>query len=224
MRALPAAFGRSRTSSALAPSLRRRLRLGRPAGRWRSPLACGAFGLDAATRVAHRGVRAACARILRAMRRLVAAVFVLAVAASCAQPSGATSDRPVRILTGAASSLDPAVQGDAGSAAISAQLFESLTAFDTNLELRPALAESWGFDNDGRRITFRLRPGLDLLGWQSAPSLGRRPELVAPDRSGPAVAAGLARAGHRRAPRRTSAARAPTRRPSACAPTTPPTS
>lgn len=94
------------------------------------------------------------------MRRLVAAVFVLAVAASCAQPSVATSDRPVRILTGAASSLDPAVQGDAGSAAISAQLFESLTTFDTNLELRPALAESWEFDNDGRRITFHLRPGL----------------------------------------------------------------
>jgi oligopeptide transport system substrate-binding protein len=94
------------------------------------------------------------------MRRLVAAVFLVVVVASCAQPTGATSDRPVRILTGAPTSLDPAVQGDAASAAVSAQLFESLTAFDANLELRPALAESWRFDQDGRRITFLLRTGL----------------------------------------------------------------
>ena len=95
------------------------------------------------------------------MRRLVACfLVVLAVTTSCSEPSGADGDRPVRILTGVATSLDPAVQGDAGSAAISAQLFESLTAFDPNLELRPALAESWRFDNDGRRITFRLRPDL----------------------------------------------------------------
>jgi ABC-type transport system substrate-binding protein len=94
------------------------------------------------------------------MRRLVAAVFLVVVVASCGQPSVATSDRPVRILTGAPTSLDPAVQGDAGSAAISAQLFESLTAFDAGLALRPALAESWAFDDDGRRITFHLRPGL----------------------------------------------------------------
>jgi oligopeptide transport system substrate-binding protein len=95
------------------------------------------------------------------MRRWVACLLVLvAVTASCSQPSGANGDRPVRILTGVATSLDPAVQGDAGSAAISAQLFESLTAFDPNLELRPALAESWRFENDGRRIIFRLRPNL----------------------------------------------------------------
>ena len=95
------------------------------------------------------------------MRRWVACLLVvLAVTTSCSEPSGADGDRPVRILTGVATSLDPAVQGDAGSAAISAQLFESLTAFDPNLELRPALAESWRFDDGGRRITFRLRPDL----------------------------------------------------------------
>jgi len=96
------------------------------------------------------------------MRRLVASLFLLAVLASCSQPSIATDDRPVRILTGAPTSLDPAVQGDAASAAVGAQLFESLTTFDAELELRPALAESWQFDNDGRRITFRLRSGLEF--------------------------------------------------------------
>jgi oligopeptide transport system substrate-binding protein len=108
---------------------------------------------------ARRG-RAAAARILRAMRRLVASLLLLAVLVSCAAPDGAAGGPPVRILAGTPTSLDPAVQGDAGSAAITAQLFESLTAFDADLQLRPALAESWRFDDDARRVTFHLRPGL----------------------------------------------------------------
>jgi ABC-type oligopeptide transport system substrate-binding subunit len=94
------------------------------------------------------------------MRRLVACLALVSLLAACSASGAATPDRPVRILAGAATSLDPAVQGDAGSAAISAQLFESLTTFDAALELRPALAESWRFDDDSRRITFRLRPDL----------------------------------------------------------------
>lgn len=66
----------------------------------------------------------------------------------------------VRILSGAPSTLDPAAQGDSGSAAISAQLFESLTAFDPDLNLRPALAESWQILDEGRRVVFVLRPDL----------------------------------------------------------------
>jgi ABC-type transport system substrate-binding protein len=94
------------------------------------------------------------------MRRLVATLALFATLASCAAPSIAQSDRPARILTGAPETIDPALLGDAGSAAISAQLFESLTTFDADLELRPALAESWAFDEGGRTITFRLRPDL----------------------------------------------------------------
>ena len=94
------------------------------------------------------------------MRRLAATLAPLATLVSCTSPSIAPSDRPARILTGAPETLDPALLGDAGSAAISAQLFESLTTFGGNLELRPALAESWTFDEGGRTITFRLRPDL----------------------------------------------------------------
>ncbi|MDO8484930.1 MAG: peptide ABC transporter substrate-binding protein [Candidatus Limnocylindrales bacterium] len=94
------------------------------------------------------------------MRRLVVCLTLLALLVSCAPSGGATTGRSVRILAGTPTSLDPAVQGDAGSAAISAQLFESLTAFDAGLQLRPALAESWRFDNGGQRITFHLRPDL----------------------------------------------------------------
>jgi oligopeptide transport system substrate-binding protein len=66
----------------------------------------------------------------------------------------------VRILLGPASDLDPAAQGDIGSAAISAQLFESLTAIDAQLQTRPALAESWAFRDNGATVVFHLRPGI----------------------------------------------------------------
>ena len=94
------------------------------------------------------------------MRRLVAALALAVLVASCAPAGGASAGRTVRILAGTPTSLDPAVQGDAASAAISAQLFESLTAFDADLQLRPALAESWKFDETGQRVTFHLRPDL----------------------------------------------------------------
>jgi len=94
------------------------------------------------------------------MRRLVAIVVLTTLFAACSGATAAGPDRTVRILAGTAATLDPAAQSDAGSAAITAQLFETLTAFDAQLQLRPALAESWQFDNGGRRVTFHLRPNL----------------------------------------------------------------
>lgn len=94
------------------------------------------------------------------MRRLFVLLVLATLFASCAGPAAASPDRPVRILTGAPATLDPAVQSDAGTAAITAQLFESLTTFDADLHVRPALAESWAFDDGGRRVTFHLRPNL----------------------------------------------------------------
>ena len=94
------------------------------------------------------------------MRRLVALVMLAAVLTSCGGGPAAAADQPVRILAGKATTLDPAAQSDATSASITAQLFESLTSFDADLHVRPALAESWRFDAGGRRVTFHLRPGL----------------------------------------------------------------
>ncbi len=94
------------------------------------------------------------------MRRPIVLLLLATLLVSCAGQTAAIPDRPVRILTGAPETLDPAALGDAGSAAITAQLFESLTAFDTQLQVRPALAESWRFDDGGRRVTFHLRPSL----------------------------------------------------------------
>lgn len=89
-------------------------------------------------------------------------LFVRATPAFQDLPGGAAAARPdsVNILIGAATTLDPAAQGDIGSAAVSAQLFEGLTGFDAQLQVRPALAASWDLLDGGRRIVFHLRPNL----------------------------------------------------------------
>lgn len=68
----------------------------------------------------------------------------------------------VSVSAGAPATLDPAAEGDSGTAAITAQLFETLTAFDPGLNLRPALASSWDVLDGGRHVRFHLRPGLQF--------------------------------------------------------------
>jgi oligopeptide transport system substrate-binding protein len=94
----------------------------------------------------------------RTILLLVLPVAVLAGA--CTQAPAAAKDNTVRIGLGAPTGLDPAGTGDASSAALISQFFETLTTFDETLELRPALAESWRIEDGGRRITFQLRPNL----------------------------------------------------------------
>ena len=93
---------------------------------------------------------------------LASSAHLLAPIASRVGPpaASAASSDTVRILIGAADDLDPAAQGDIGSAAISAQLFEGLTAIDAQLQTRPALAASWDFRDGGATVVFHLRPGI----------------------------------------------------------------
>jgi peptide/nickel transport system substrate-binding protein len=77
-----------------------------------------------------------------------------------ADPMRAAPPDEVLILSGAPQTLDPAAQGDIGSAAVSAQLYESVTALDPSLAVRPALAASWDIVDGGRRIVFHMRAGL----------------------------------------------------------------
>ncbi len=100
-------------------------------------------------------------------RDIVLAATLLAVAALVgawpAGPPDSTRAAPpdeVLILSGAPQTLDPAGQGDIGSAAVTAQLFESVTALDPSLVVRPALAASWDIEDGGRKIVFHLRDGL----------------------------------------------------------------
>jgi oligopeptide transport system substrate-binding protein len=75
-------------------------------------------------------------------------------------PAHAAARSDVRIFISPPVTLDPAAQGDIDSASIAAQVFETLTTFDANLILRPALAASWNVSADGRQVTFHLRPGI----------------------------------------------------------------
>jgi oligopeptide transport system substrate-binding protein len=104
-------------------------------------------------------------------RRFAGAVVALGLAAtmliglwpqaSGPVPTASAADTSlVRILAGTPQSLDPAHHGDQGSASYISQLYETLTAVDPTLAIRPALAESWVAEDGGKRVSFTLRPNL----------------------------------------------------------------
>ena len=75
-------------------------------------------------------------------------------------PAAAADGDSVTIVAGSPASIDPARHGDLGSASYVSQLYETLTAVGPSLAIRPALAESWVVSDQGRRVTFTLRPDL----------------------------------------------------------------
>jgi ABC-type transport system substrate-binding protein len=123
------------------------------------------------------------------MRRRIAILFVALLAGACGTPTPITPDATAaRILTGNPTTLDPALSGDAQSSALIGQFFESLTTVDASLELRPALAESWSLEGDGRRIVFRLRPDLrfsDGTPLRASDVVRSWLRVIDPDRSSP---------------------------------------
>ena len=105
----------------------------------------------------HTALRAVAAA---AAALMLAAVAILGPGRSVAGVAAAGARDEATLLLGRPSQLDPALQGDVGSARVTAQLFESLTALDPGLNVRPALAASWDVLDGGRRIVFRMRDGL----------------------------------------------------------------
>ena len=108
----------------------------------------GAFPYSLAVR--HRGVLVAL---------VVLAVGLLARGTSPLAAFAAPPDE-VRVLAGEPGTFDPAAQGDSTTTAVLAQIHETLTTYDAVLQLQPALAESWEVADDGRQVTFHLRPDL----------------------------------------------------------------
>ncbi|HYM84032.1 MAG TPA: peptide ABC transporter substrate-binding protein [Candidatus Dormibacteraeota bacterium] len=99
----------------------------------------------------------------RALHLLVAAgsVSVIVAGSAVGAPGDVRAARQdARIVVTGARTFDPAAAGDSGSAEVDAQLFETLTAFDSALTLRPALASAWQVLDGGRRVRFTLRDGL----------------------------------------------------------------
>lgn len=97
------------------------------------------------------------------LRMVVSMVLCAAMVAAC-QPASPPVDRAseVRIaIAGDPLSLDPAQTANAFDGAILDLAYEQLTAIDANSPngaVVGELAESWAFSDDGRTLTFRLRP------------------------------------------------------------------
>ena len=96
------------------------------------------------------------------MAIFAAVIAGLVVTTALVAPPGVAAERTARILMGEPATLDPAAAGDAGSAAVIAQLFEGLTAIDPTRTPRPALAERWKLRDGGRTVVFTLRDGLQF--------------------------------------------------------------
>jgi oligopeptide transport system substrate-binding protein len=99
------------------------------------------------------------------MRRVVATVLLAAAFAGLlvargGMPAQAVDTDEVRILVGEPSTFDPVAAGDIATAAVTAQLYETLTVYDAALVLQPALAAAWEVADDGRSAVFHLRPNL----------------------------------------------------------------
>lgn len=113
------------------------------------------------TAIAHRPRARTAAHPFHAVIAIVLLAVLAAACSPSADPAAAADGRDtVRILGGEPASIDPARHGDLGSASFIGQVFETLTAVDPSLTVRPALAESWSVEDDGRRVVFTLRPGL----------------------------------------------------------------
>lgn len=139
----------------------------------------GAFPYSLAVR--HRGALVAL---------LALAVGLLARGTSPLATRAADPDE-VRILAGEPATFDPAGQGDITTAAVTAQVHETLTVYDAALQLQPALAASWDVGTDGREVVFHLREGLtfsDGTALTAEDVVGSWLRLIDPDAPSPLAA------------------------------------
>lgn len=89
--------------------------------------------------------------------------FLIAIVigvAACVPTPGQNGNVDARIGSSDVFTWDPALESDAGTASVLAQVYEGLTTFDAESNVQPALAESWNIDQNGQRITFQLRPDI----------------------------------------------------------------
>jgi oligopeptide transport system substrate-binding protein len=98
----------------------------------------------------------------RLLAGLAGALLLIAGLAAVRAPGpvAALDRNEVRILAGEPRTFDPAAASDVTTAAVTAQLYETLTTYDASLTLQPALARSWDVAPDGQSVVFHLRPDL----------------------------------------------------------------
>ncbi len=90
-----------------------------------------------------------------ALRALLVVVFCAALTAGCRAERDAATLRIA--LTNEPATLDPGRATDVQAFYVLSNLYEGLTRYGHGLQVEPAVASSWTFSDDLRRITFHLR-------------------------------------------------------------------
>lgn len=88
------------------------------------------------------------------------AVFSRGEATEPAESVPAYGDRVVFGTVGEASNLIPYLTADSASHEIADLLYVAPLRYDKDLKPEPWAAESWSVEDDGKRLVFRLRPGI----------------------------------------------------------------
>ena len=96
------------------------------------------------------------------MKKAVQILFLIAALMLVALPSLAQDNKNTLILARAtdATGLDPHTQTAFASFRLLELIYEPLVELDADLNIIPALAESWSFSDDGLTLTFNLRHGV----------------------------------------------------------------
>src|ERR1700733_729336 len=101
---------------------------------------------------------------MRQPAAVVAAVVALLVTMSCAPAQrvdlGQGSGNLIAAIAGEPDQLDPQKTSAYFSFEVLENVFDTLVEPDENLEMRPALAESWSVTPDQLTWTFHLRKGV----------------------------------------------------------------
>src|SRR3954447_11262504 len=101
---------------------------------------------------------------MRPLRTVVSVVVAALLAVSCAPAQrvdlGQSSGNLIAAIAGEPDQLDPQKTTAYFSFEVLENVFDTLVEPDANLEMRPALAESWDVSPDQLAWTFRLRQGV----------------------------------------------------------------
>jgi len=91
------------------------------------------------------------------MYRVILCIFLFAFyGCEISKPHSTLIQRLYRMPAG----LDPSKNFDSNETQIYSQIYESLVTLDDQLQIKPALAASWGSSDDYRIFTFQLKPGI----------------------------------------------------------------
>lgn len=97
--------------------------------------------------------------MISAVGRTALAALLIAVTAPASMAQPTPANRLVVALNADIRSLEPGVNRDTNTDTVIHQIFETLVAYQTDLNVGPALADSWTVSDEGKTYTFKLRSG-----------------------------------------------------------------